>query len=83
MPVKYDIIAEKNLIIVVGSGVVTANDIISHLDRLAENNSYTAPMKKLVDYRTIEAIKILPAEAELIAHRKKELATKFTGENAL
>jgi len=40
----------------IGSGVVTANDVISHLDSLAADNNYIAPMKKLVDYRTIGSI---------------------------
>ena len=61
----------------VGSGVVTAGEILAHLDSLAEDNNYKAPMKKLVDYRTIESINVLPDEAHIIAQRKKELETKF------
>ncbi|MDY6855933.1 MAG: hypothetical protein SWO11_14750 [Thermodesulfobacteriota bacterium] len=80
MPIEYDIIKEKNTVIVVGSGVISATDIINHLDSLAEDDRYTAPMKKLVDYRDIESINILPDEAEIIAQRKKKLSKKFSGE---
>lgn len=80
MPIKYDILEEQNLILATGSGVVTAKDVISHLDSLATEDKYIAPMKKLVDYRTIESIIISPDEAEIIAQRKKELSNKFSNE---
>ena len=80
MPIKYDIIEEQKLILATGSGIVTANDVISHLDSLATEDKYIAPMKKLVDYRTIESIIISPDEAGIIAQRKKELSNKFFNE---
>ena len=80
MPIKYNIIEEQKLILATGSAIVTANDVISHLDSLATENKYIAPMKKLVDYRTIESIIISPDEAEAIAQRKKELSKKFSNE---
>ena len=49
MPIKYEIIEEQKLILATGSGIVTADDVISHLDSLAAENKYIAPMKKLVD----------------------------------
>ena len=80
MPIKYDIIMGKNIVMAVGYGVISATEVIKHLDRLAEDDRYTAPMKKLVDYRAIESINISPNEAEMIARRKKKLAGKFSGE---
>ena len=80
MPIKYEIIEEQKLILATGSGIVTADDVISHLDSLAAENKYIAPMKKLVDYRTIESIIISRDEAEVIAQRKKELTNGFSGE---
>ena len=35
MPIKYDIIEEQKLILATGFGIVTAKDVISHLDSLA------------------------------------------------
>ena len=80
MPIEYDIIEDKQLVLAKGSGVVTAIDVIRHLDRLAADNRYTAPMKKLVDYRSIENIDIIPEEASEIAEKKQSLMLTFRGE---
>ena len=80
MPIKYDIIKKTKLVMAVGSGVVTANDILDHLKSLAEDNSYIAPMKKLIDYRNVESLNVSSEEAPLIVQRKNALAKKFAGE---
>ena len=80
MPIEYDIIGDKQLVLAKGSGVVTGNDVIRHLDRLAADNRYKVPMKKLVDYRSIDSINISPEEAEEIAQKKQTLSSTFRGE---
>jgi hypothetical protein len=80
MPIEYDIIEDKQLVLAKGSGVITAIDVIRHLDRLAADNRYTAPMKKLVDYRLIEDIRINSEEASEIAEKKQSLMLTFRGE---
>ena len=80
MPIEYDIIEDKQLVLAKGSGVVTGKDVIKHLDGLASDNKYKAPMKKLVDYRTVDSIQISSKEAESIALQKKSLTTIFAGE---
>ena len=80
MPIEYDIILDKKLVLAKGSGVITGIDVIRHLDALAVDERYKAPMKKLVDYRTIESISILMKEAYSIAQKKIRLASIFTGE---
>ena len=80
MSITYEIIEGENIIFAVGSGVVTAKDILNHLDKLAEDKRYIAPMKKLVDYRNIDNINITAKEAQIIANRKSELSSKFSGE---
>ena len=71
MPIEYDIIDDKRLVLAKGSGVISSVDIIEHLYRLAADSRYTAPMKKLVDYRFIEDIQISPEEAQEIAQKKR------------
>ena len=71
---------KQKLILATGFGIVTAKDVISHLDSLATEKKYIAPMKKLVDYRNIESIIISPEEADIIARRKDELNNKFSNE---
>jgi FlaA1/EpsC-like NDP-sugar epimerase len=80
MTIEYDIIIDKKLVLAKGSGVITAIDVISHLDVLAADNRYKAPMKKLVDYRTIDSIRISMKEAYSIAQKKIKLSGRFTGE---
>ena len=81
MPIEYDIIKDKQLVLAKGSGVLTANDVIEHLERLAADNRYTAPMKKLIDYRLVENLNIAPKEAGEIADKKRSLvSTVFSGE---
>ena len=80
MSIAYDIIMDKKLVLAKGSGVITGSDVIRHLDALAADDRYKAPMKKLVDYRTIDSIRISLEEAYSIAQKKIKLASIFTGE---
>ena len=80
MPIEYDIIIDKKLVLAKGSGVITGIDVIRHLDALAADDRYKAPMKKLVDYRTIDSISISMKEAYSIAQKKIKLASVFSGE---
>jgi hypothetical protein len=80
MPIEYDIIEDKQLVLANGSGVVTGRDVIMHLDALAADDRYSAPMKKLVDYRMLESINISPEEATTIALKKDTFSNKFRGE---
>ena len=77
MPIEYDIIEDKKLVMAKGSGVVTGSDVIAHLDALAADERYTAPMKKVIDYRFIENINISPEEAVSIALKKDTFSDKF------
>jgi hypothetical protein len=51
MPIDYDIIEDKKIVVAKGSGVVTGAEVISHLDSLVADARYAAPMKKIIDYR--------------------------------
>lgn len=80
MSIEYDIIVDKKLVLAKGSGLITGTDVLRHLDALAADDRYKSPMKKLVDYRTIEGIRISLEEAYSIAQKKIKLASTFTGE---
>ena len=80
MAIEYEIIEDKRLVLAKGSGVVTGEDVIRHLDILAADERYIAPMKKLVDYRYIESIKITKDEADRIAKKKEMMSRKYPGE---
>jgi len=80
MPIEYDIIEEEQLILAKGSGIITGRDVIDHLDVLTADDRYSAPMKKIVDYRSIKGIDISSNEAISIALKKDTLINKFRGE---
>jgi hypothetical protein len=80
MPIEYDIIEDQQLVLAKGSGVVTGGDVMRHLDSLATDDKYKAPMKKLVDYSSIDSINISPEEAVTIALKKDTFSKKFRGE---
>jgi len=80
MSIEYDIIADKKIVLAKGAGVITGIDVIRHLDALAADDRYKAPMKKLVDYRTIDSISISMKEAYAIAQKKIKLAGTFNNE---
>jgi hypothetical protein len=77
MPIEYEIVESKKLVIAKGTGVITCNDVLRHLDDLSNDNTYIAPMKKLVDYRDISDIQLSSEEARTIADRKKALIKIF------
>lgn len=80
MSIEYEINEKKRLVLAKGSGLIKGTDVLKHLDTLAKDDKYISPMKKLVDYRTIDNILISSEEAILIAQKKKALANRFYGE---
>ncbi len=80
MSIEYDIIMDKKLVLAKGCNVITGTDVMEHLASLAMDDRYQAPMKKLVDYRTVDSIRISIEEAYSIARMKVRFASAFTGE---
>ena len=80
MPITYDIIEDQQLVLAKGSGVVSGIDVIEHLESLAADKRYIAPMKKIIDYRSIDSLKISQEEAISIALKKDTFSKKFNGE---
>ena len=80
MSIEYDIMMDKKLVLAKGCGVITGPEVMEHLAALAMDNRYRAPMKKLVDYRSVDSIRISPDEAYSIARMKVRFTSVFTGE---
>jgi hypothetical protein len=80
VPIEYEIIEDKKLELAKGSGVVTGTDVIRHLNSLASEERYKAPMKKVIDYRSIDSMDISAEEALAIALKKDTFSNKFRGE---
>jgi hypothetical protein len=73
MPIDYEIIEDKKLVLATGIGTISGNDVIRHLEELNKDDKYIAPMKKLIDYRLVDKLSILYGQAMKIAQLKKEL----------
>ncbi len=80
MSIEYDIIITKKLVLAKGCDVITGTDVMDHLAALAMDGRYEAPMKKLVDYRSVNSIRISREEAYTIARMKIRFTSVFTGE---
>jgi hypothetical protein len=80
MPIKDEIMESEKLVVATGSDEVTGHDVLQHLDQLATDKRYFAPMKKLVDYRSVKTLNISPEEARKIAEKKVSLSDVFRGE---
>ena len=82
MPLKYKIIKSKNIVYVIGSGFITFSELMRHIDELAHDPDYKAPMKKLVDYRNIESLDLSMNESEIFAQKKQNWMIYSQGKNA-
>ena len=70
MPLRYKVIEDKKLVYVVGTDIVTFDDLVESLKSLSDDPRYTAPMRKLVDYRHLEKIELSMKESEAFAREK-------------
>ncbi len=50
MPIEYEILENKKIVLAKGVGVISGQDVINHLKALSKDDKYVAPMKKYVDY---------------------------------
>ena len=80
MPIDYEIIEDKKLVLAKGIGTISGNDVIRHLEELSKDDKYIAPMKKLIDYRLVDKLSILYGQAMKIAQLKRKLSSVFKGE---
>ena len=80
MPIDYEIIEDKKLVLAKGIVAIYGNDVIRHLEELSKDDKYIAPMKKLIDYRLVDNLSILYGQAMKIAELKRKLSSVFKGE---
>jgi hypothetical protein len=80
MALQYKIISSIKTVYVIGHGVITYTELMDHIDKLAHDQDYKAPMKKLVDYRTIISLDLSMSESELFAQEKAKHHETFAGE---
>ncbi|MBI5665285.1 MAG: hypothetical protein HZC49_09440 [Nitrospirae bacterium] len=80
MSLKYKIIKSIKTVYVIGQGVISFTELMDHINKLAQDQDYNAPMKKLVDYRTIKSLDLSMSESEAFAQEKAKHNDIFSGE---
>ena len=80
MTVEYRIIEQKKLVHVKMTGKVTLKEMMDHMDVLSADPGYTAPMKKIVDFRNCEDYTLTGDDEEVFARRRISLTRVFKEE---
>jgi len=69
LPVRYVIDKKRQLVLTVGEGSVTFNDIRHHQDRLLSDPDFDATFNQLIDMTTATEFKMSADEARTVASR--------------
>ena len=80
MPIKYKIFPDKKIVYALGTGEITFNDLLLHIEELAKDPNYKAPMKKIVGYRNSTLSKLTTEEANKFTNKKSQLKDIFQNE---
>lgn len=80
MPLKYKVLHDRKLVYVTGEGRITISELLDHLDVLARDPAYQAPMKKLIDYRNCEPMHLSSLDIMNFSEKKASYKDVFAGE---
>lgn len=80
MTVDYRINEDQKLVYVCISGDVTLHEMLDHLDALSADPGYTAPMKKIIDFRYCRSYPLTGTDQEIVARKKTSLSRVFDRE---
>jgi len=69
MPAFYKIDKERKLVLSLGSGVLTPEDILSHQDRLLNDPDFDPTYSQLADFTKISEYRIGPEDVRPLAQR--------------
>jgi hypothetical protein len=70
MPVRYVIYKKHRLVLTVGEGYVTADEIKTHQDQLLADPAFDPSFSQLIDVTTTLTLALSPQETKEIAHRR-------------
>jgi len=80
MPLRYKIIENKRLVYVLGTEIVTFDELVENIKELSDDPLYKPPMRKLVDYRRLQMIELSMQESERFAQEKELRRASFENE---
>jgi hypothetical protein len=65
----YRIDKERSLVVSTGTGVLTKEDILGHMDRISKDPDFNPDFSQLADFRQITAVEFGPEEVRQFAQR--------------
>jgi len=65
----YRIDKERRLVMSTGTGVLTKEDILGHMDRISKDPDFNPAFSQLADFRQITAVEFGPEEVRQFAQR--------------
>jgi len=69
VPASYKIDKERGLVMTIGAGVLTREDIQGHMDRLSADPDFDPSFSQLADFREITEVEIEPEDVRQFAQR--------------
>ena len=69
VPASYKLDKERRLVLSSGTGVLTKEDILGHMDRLSKDPDFAPDFSLLVDFREITGVEFGPEEVRQFAQR--------------
>jgi hypothetical protein len=69
MPATYKIDKERRLVLSSGTGLLTKEDILGHMDRLSKDPDFAPDFSQIVDFREITGVEFGPEEVRQFAER--------------
>jgi hypothetical protein len=66
----YEIDRQRRLVLSSGTGVLTKEDILGHMDRLSKDPDFDPDFSQLTDFTQITALEIEPEDVRQLAQRK-------------
>jgi hypothetical protein len=80
MPLIYKIFEDINLVYVKAVDVLEYEELMDHIEKLANDPAYVPPMKKLIDYVELKKSSLSTSESIAFSKRKQELVDRFLNE---
>ncbi len=80
MSLKYKIFEDIKLVYVKASDDLKYEELMAHIEKLANDPAYIPPMKKLLDYVDLKKSGLSNSESIDFSKRKQELSDRFINE---
>jgi hypothetical protein len=80
MSLKYKIFEDIKLVYVKAVDLLDYDELMDHIEKLANDPAYIPPMKKLLDYVDLKKSSLTNSESIAFSKRKQELSDRFLDE---